>query len=105
MTSVLEQAGLLLPQPLRRRPPGASQPPRPLNNDRMTAGLRERSSDRGGWPRRRTTADRVRLAFDVLGELLITFGVVVLLFAAYELKITDWQTASTQRGLASDLER
>ncbi len=67
--------------------------------------LRERSADRGRAPRRRTTGDRVRLGFEVLGELLITFGVVVLLFAVYELKVTDWQTAATQRGLASDLQQ
>jgi sortase A len=47
----------------------------------------------------------VRLVVGVVGELLITFGVVVLLFAVYELKVTDLRTASTQRGLQHELER
>src|SRR3978361_2217980 len=60
----------------------------------------------GGRPPTRSTAgDRVRFAFEVLGELLITFGIVVLLFAVYELKVTDLRNAATQRGLSSDLQR
>jgi sortase A len=39
----------------------------------------------------------------VLGELLITFGLVVLLFIFYELKITDWKTADSQRHLSKQL--
>jgi sortase A len=41
----------------------------------------------------------------VLGELLITFGVIVLLFAVYELKVTDLRAASTQRGLQNQLTK
>jgi sortase A len=56
-------------------------------------------------PRTRSTGDVVRLVVQVLGELLITFGVIVLLFAVYELKVTDLRTASTQRGLQSQLNK
>ena len=56
-------------------------------------------------PGRRTAGDRLRLLIQVLGELLITFGIVVLLFAVYELKVTDIRAASTQRGLEADLNR
>lgn len=35
--------------------------------------------------------------------MLITFGIIVLLFAVYELKVTDLRNASTQRGLQHDL--
>jgi sortase A len=40
----------------------------------------------------------------VIGEILITFGVIVLLFVFYELKITDWQTAATQHRLSHQLQ-
>ena len=40
----------------------------------------------------------------VIGELLITFGVIVFLFIFYELKITDWQTAATQHRLSHQLQ-
>lgn len=70
----------------------------------MTAAAEVRAADRppgrGG-----SLGDAVRLAVQVFGELLITFGVVVLLFAVYELKVTDLRTAATQRGLQSELER
>jgi sortase A len=36
---------------------------------------------------------------------LITFGVIVLLFAVYELKVTDYRAAATQHGLSSQLDR
>lgn len=41
----------------------------------------------------------------MIGELLITFGIIVLLFAVYELKVTDLRNAATQRGLSSELQR
>ncbi len=41
----------------------------------------------------------------ILGELLITFGVIVGLFIFYELKVTDWQTASTQHRLTHQLQQ
>ncbi len=39
----------------------------------------------------------------VLGELLITLGLVVFLFVFYELKITDWKTADSQHRLSKQL--
>ena len=39
----------------------------------------------------------------VLGELLITFGVIVFLFIFYELVVTNWKTADTQRRLSHQL--
>jgi sortase A len=60
----------------------------------------------GRAPRNRApAASRARLAFQILGELLITFGVIVLLFAVYELKFTDLRAAATQRNLQSELNR
>jgi len=41
----------------------------------------------------------------VIGELLITFGVLVLLFAVYELKVTDYRAAGTQHRLQQQLTR
>lgn len=41
----------------------------------------------------------------VVGELLITFGVLVLLFAVYELKVTDYRAAGTQHRLHQQLTR
>src|SRR4051794_2430137 len=55
--------------------------------------------------RRATPGDRIRFAVGVLGELLITFGIVVLLFAVYELEVTDLRAAATQRGLSNDLQQ
>jgi sortase A len=55
--------------------------------------------------KRPTVGDRIRFVFEVIGELLITFGIVVLLFAVYELKVTDIRAAATQRGLSSELQR
>lgn len=86
------------------RPAGRARVRR-ADNGRVTTDLRERSQYQARPHRRRTTGERVRLCFEVLGELLITFGVVILLFAVYELKITDLRTASTQRGLQSDLQQ
>jgi sortase A len=40
----------------------------------------------------------------IIGELLVTFGVIVFLFIFYELKITDWQTAATQHRLSHQLQ-
>jgi sortase A len=39
----------------------------------------------------------------VIGELLVTFGVIVFLFIFYELKITDWKTADSQHRLSKQL--
>lgn len=47
--------------------------------------------------RRPTGGDRVRAAMSVTGELLITLGVVVLLFVAYEVYVTDWVSHGKQR--------
>ncbi len=40
----------------------------------------------------------------IIGELLITFGVIVFLFIFYELQVTNWITAGTQHKLANQLE-
>ncbi|MDQ1648810.1 MAG: sortase [Frankiaceae bacterium] len=56
-------------------------------------------------PRGRSAGDVVRLLVQIVGELMITFGIVVLLFAVYELKVTDLRAASTQRGLQNQLDK
>jgi sortase (surface protein transpeptidase) len=40
----------------------------------------------------------------VLGELLVTGGLVVLLFVVYEVYVTDWLTAGRQEELAEELQ-
>lgn len=39
-----------------------------------------------------------------LGELLVTGGLVVLLFVVYEVYVTDWQTAQRQEELTQELQ-
>jgi len=43
------------------------------------------------------------VAVGVVGELLITFGVLVLLFAVYELTVTDYRAAASQHRLQRQL--
>lgn len=45
-----------------------------------------------------------RAALGVVGELLITMGVVVLLFVVYELYVTDWMSEGKQREAAAELD-
>jgi sortase A len=53
-------------------------------------------------PRRRNP---VRTAVRTIGELLITAGLVVLLFVAYEVYVTDWISAGKQRAATEELDR
>ena len=48
---------------------------------------------------------RLLAAAGVAGELLITAGVLMLLFAGYELKVTDYRTAGAQHRLQQQLTR
>jgi sortase A len=41
----------------------------------------------------------------IVGELLVTFGIIVFLFIFYELKVTDWIAAGTQHRLSQTLEK
>lgn len=76
-----------------------------VDNGRVATDL-QAPARRGGQPSQRSSAGaRIRFAFEVLGELLITFGIIVLLFAVYELKVTDLRNAATQRGLQHDLQQ
>lgn len=54
---------------------------------------------------RAAPADPVRTALGVTGELLITMGVVVLLFVAYEVYVTDWLSAAKQDDATAALDR
>jgi sortase A len=65
-----------------------------------TAAATEMPLNRARRPR-----GRISKTAQVIGELLITFGVIVFLFIFYELKITDWQTAATQHRLSRQLEQ
>lgn len=47
--------------------------------------------------------ERIRIAVRGLGELMITAGVIVLLFVAYELWFTNFYTAQKQEALDHDL--
>lgn len=50
-------------------------------------------------------ADRLRTLARGLGQVLITLGVVLLLFSVYELKITNLYTDRVQRELGAELQR
>jgi sortase (surface protein transpeptidase) len=51
-----------------------------------------------------TRPDRWRTAARVLGELIVTGGLVVLLFVVYEVYVTDWLTAQRQDELREELQ-
>ena len=53
-------------------------------------------------PQRRSP---VRATVRTIGELLITAGLVVLLFVAYEVYVTDWISAGKQRDATEALDR
>lgn len=76
-----------------------------VDNGGMATDLQAPAQGSRSPRRRSSTGDRIRFVFEVLGELLITFGIIVLLFAVYELKVTDLRAAATQRGLQSDLQQ
>jgi sortase A len=48
--------------------------------------------------------DRARAVIGVVGELLITMGLVVLLFVVYEVYVTDWLSAGKQRDVTAALD-
>jgi sortase A len=57
----------------------------------------------GGLTSREVTIERIRTGIRGLGQAFITFGVVVLLFVAYELWVTDLFNRHTQGQLADQL--
>jgi sortase A len=70
--------------------------------DRPSPRPRSRHRRRKPTP---TAGDRVRAALGVTGELLITMGLVVLLFVVYEVYITDWISANKQRDATAALDQ
>ena len=52
---------------------------------------------------RPTAGDRVRTVVRGIGQLLVTVGLVLLLFVVYELYVTDWTSGRQQDALAGDL--
>ena len=56
-----------------------------------------------GDPQRRRT-DPVRMAIRGMGELLLTAGLVVLLFVFYEAYVTNWSSADKQRQATAKLD-
>ena len=62
--------------------------------ERTTLGRSRPPTPRRGW---------VAKTAQVIGELLITVGVIILLFAVYELKITDIRANHTQQRLERQL--
>lgn len=63
---------------------------------------RERGA--AGPPGPATRGDRVRGVVRGTGELLITAGVVVLLFVFYSVYVTNWESAGKQRDVTSALD-
>lgn len=55
-------------------------------------------------PSGRPVGDRVRKAVRVLGELLVTLGMVVLLFIVYTFYVTSWISAGKQADATAALE-
>jgi sortase A len=52
-----------------------------------------------------SAADRFRWLLSGVGQLMITLGVIVLLFVVYEVKYTNLYTHDQQRALGKDLEQ
>ncbi|MGH3980478.1 MAG: hypothetical protein ACRDRZ_16005 [Pseudonocardiaceae bacterium] len=46
--------------------------------------------DRTAIPRRRNAGDRARRIVQGVGEIVVTLGLVVLLFVFYQVYVTDW---------------
>jgi sortase A len=65
--------------------------------------LASAEAERSASVRDRRPRGRVAKTVQVIGELLITFGLIVLLFIFYELVVTGWKTAGTQRKLSHQL--
>lgn len=57
-----------------------------------------------GWPAPRRCAEPLRGAIRTLGELLVTAGLVVLLFVFYETYVTDLFSAQKQREATAKLD-
>lgn len=55
-------------------------------------------------PPRRSPGDRIRKAVRVFGELLLTLGMVVLLFVFYTLYVTNWISAGKQADATEALQ-
>lgn len=56
-------------------------------------------------PRQHHPRGKVSKTVQILGELLITFGIIVFLFIFYEVKVTDWIAADSQHSLSNKLEQ
>ncbi|MGH3870891.1 MAG: class E sortase [Pseudonocardiaceae bacterium] len=57
-----------------------------------------------GCPPPRRRGDPTRTAIRTVGELLITLGLVMLLFVGYEAYVTDWLSAEKQRTATAQLD-
>jgi len=68
--------------------------------------LQDRQRELGPWPTRhsRPAGDRIRATVRATGEVMITLGLVVLLFAVYELYFTDWLSVGKQREATAQLD-
>src|SRR4051794_20340642 len=91
-----------VPPPVAVRPPARPTPPEPLpvENEPVLVPQAEEPADevlaapaRRGWR-----------AVSVAGEVVVTAGLIVLLFVVYELFITDLFTARDQSRLAARLQ-
>jgi len=91
----------------RPDPDRSDAPPRrPAVTPAAVEEARDRASARAGAPPPRPTlGDRVRTAVRGIGQTLITLGLIVLLFVAYELWVTDWMNARTQNKLSDALQQ
>lgn len=59
----------------------------------------------GGSPPPHRRRDPVRTAIRGIGELILTVGLVALLFVFYEVYVTDWFSAQKQREATSQLDQ
>ena len=75
-----------------------------LSGDTRPIDMSEAPGPRGTpAPERRTAGDAVRTVVRGFGQLLVTVGLVLLLFVVYELYVTDWMSGRQQHALADDL--
>ena len=79
----------------------------PLDEDRPPGRGRNQGGRRRRPPQRRpraTPGDVVRGIVRTIGELLLTAGLLMLFYAAYEVYGSQWETDRQQQGLADGLE-
>lgn len=88
--------------------PEAGQTPSPVPHAGATAAPGDvgRQADRGDRPPPpKRGGGKVHATVRGVGEVLITLGLVLLLFVAYELYVTNWKSGNLQREASAELDQ